>query len=71
MTRPGRRPSGPPYLHSVYKIELQKSSGFWNNHRFIATVLSTLMTLPTLKALKMAGECGPYNFGPYETELSQ
>ena len=21
MTRPGRRPSGPPYLHSVYDVE--------------------------------------------------
>ena len=25
MTRPGRRPSGPPYLHSVYAVLLSKT----------------------------------------------
>ena len=28
-------------------------------------------TLKLKLSLKLPDECGPYNFGPYETELSQ
>ena len=29
MTRPGRRPSGPPYLHSVYTVLFSEDVECW------------------------------------------